>query len=108
MKKGQAKLQVRFEILNLLFRNPQESVKIPSARELADKFDLARCTVALELKKLVEEGYLIVYDKNLQTVRLFTYMPLADFPVKEQEKLMEGIWFSTMTEIFSYLESYSS
>ena len=45
---------------------------------------------------MAEEGYLIVYDKNLQTVRLFTYMPLADFPVKEQEKLMEGIWFSTM------------
>lgn len=59
MKKGESKLQVRFEILNLLFRNPQESIKIPSARELADKFDLARCTVALELKKLAEEGYLI-------------------------------------------------
>ena len=29
---------------------------------------------------VAEEGYLIVYDKNLQTVRLFTYMPLADFP----------------------------
>ncbi len=57
---------------------------------------------------VAEEGYLIVYDKDEETVRLFTHMPLAEFPVREQEKLMEGIWFSTMAEIFSYLESYSS
>ena len=35
-------------------------------------------------------------------------MPLSEFPLSEQEKLMEGIWFSSMMEIFNYLESYSS
>ncbi len=59
MKKGETGLQIRFEILNLLFRNPQMSIKVPSARELAEKFGVARCTAALELKKLSEEGYLI-------------------------------------------------
>ncbi len=57
---------------------------------------------------VAEEGYLIVYDRDLETVNMFTHMPLADFPVDEQEKLMEGIWFPTMAEIFSYLESYTS
>lgn len=57
---------------------------------------------------VAEEGYLIVYDSNKETVNLFTHMPLTEFPVREQERLMEGIWFPTMTEIFSYLESYSS
>lgn len=57
---------------------------------------------------MAEEGYLIVYDRDLETVNMFTHMPLADFPVDEQEKLMEGIWFPTMAEIFSYLESYTS
>ena len=57
---------------------------------------------------VAEEGYLIVYDKKEETVNLFTHMPLAEFPAKEQEKLLAGIWFPTMAEIFSYLESYSS
>ncbi len=57
---------------------------------------------------VAEEGYLIVYDMDKETVNLFTHMPLAEFPIKEQERLMEGIWFPTMAEIFSYLESYSS
>lgn len=57
---------------------------------------------------VAEEGYLIVYDTDQETVNMFTHMPLAEFPVSEQERLMEGIWFPTMAEIFSYLESYSS
>ena len=57
---------------------------------------------------VAEEGYLIVYDKGQETTELFTHMPLAEFPAKEQERLMDGIWFPTMAEIFSYLESYSS
>ena len=57
---------------------------------------------------VAEEGYLIVYDKGKETTDLFTHMPLAEFPEEEQERLMTGIWFPTMAEIFSYLESYSS
>lgn len=57
---------------------------------------------------VAEEGYLIVYDKGEETTDLFTHMPLAEFPAEEQERLMDGIWFPTMAEIFSYLESYSS
>lgn len=57
---------------------------------------------------VAEEGYLIVYDRKREAVSLLTHMPLADFPVEEQEKLMEGLWFPTMAEIFSYLESFTS
>lgn len=57
---------------------------------------------------VAEEGYLIIYDDTRETVNMFTHMPLADFPVEEQERLMEGIWFATMAEVFSYLESYTS
>ena len=28
--------------------------------------------------------------------------------VEEQEKLLEGVWFDTMTDVFHYLESFSS
>ena len=51
---------------------------------------------------------MLVYDDGLATVNLFIHMPLSDFPPVEQERLMEGIWFPTMAEIFSYLESYTS
>ena len=57
---------------------------------------------------IAEEGYLIVYDSDHDTARLFTHMPVTDFPLQEQEKLIHGIWFPTMAAIFSYLESYSS
>ena len=57
---------------------------------------------------VVEEGYLIVYDKKEKEVNLFTHMPVTEFPIVEQEKLLEGIWFPSMAEIFSYLESFSS
>lgn len=57
---------------------------------------------------VAENGYLLVYNHNRVTVSLLTHMPVEEFPESEQERLMEGIWFPTMTAIFSYLESYSS
>ena len=54
-----------------------------------------------------EERYFLVAEGK-ETTDLFTHMPLAEFPEEEQERLMTGIWFPTMAEIFSYLESYSS
>ena len=72
----------------------QEQVEAERARE-------QYCLVA-------ENGYLLVYNHDLVTVSLLTHMPLEEFPETEQERLMEGIWFPTMTAIFSYLESYSS
>lgn len=57
---------------------------------------------------VAEDGYLIVYDNENEMINMFTHMPLTEFPVTEQEKLMEGIWFPTLAAIFSYLESYSS
>lgn len=57
---------------------------------------------------VAEDGFLLVFAKDKDAVCLDTHMPLVEFPEKEQERLMEGIWFSTMMEIFNYLESYSS
>lgn len=57
---------------------------------------------------VAEDGFLLVFAKDRDAVCLDTHMPLSEFPEKEQERLMDGIWFSTMIEIFNYLESYSS
>ena len=58
---------------------------------------------------LVEEsGFLLVFCKDKTTLCLHTHMPVTDFPVSEQERLAEGIWFPTMLDVFQCLESYTS
>lgn len=54
-----AGLRIRFEVINRMYRNPDESVRIPSVRELAARYCLSPSTVSLELKKLVKEGFLV-------------------------------------------------
>ena len=51
-------LKIRHYIMNLIYRHPKESVMIPSSKELAKMFGVARSTVTLELKALVAEHYL--------------------------------------------------
>lgn len=51
-------LKIRHYIMNLIYRHPEESVMIPSSKELAKMFGVARSTVTLELKALVAEHYL--------------------------------------------------
>jgi hypothetical protein len=55
-----------------------------------------------------EDGYLLVLYQDKTTICLYTHMPVMDFPEEERGKLMEGIWFSSMIEVFNYLESYTS
>lgn len=57
---------------------------------------------------VVEDGFLLVFRRDQDKVCLYTHIPITDFPMEEQEKLREGIWFSTMMEVYSYLESYTS
>ena len=65
-------------------------------------------TVKEEYYLVSEDGFLLVFLKDQKTIHLYTHVPLMDFPEKEQEKLREGIWFSSMMEVFQYLESYTS
>ena len=55
-----------------------------------------------------EDGFLLVFGKDMETICLYTHIPLMDFPEREQEKLREGIWFGSMLDVMHYLESYTS
>lgn len=57
---------------------------------------------------VAEDGFLLVFLKDRKTICLYTHMPLMDFSVSEQKRLREGIWFSSMLEVFNYLESCTS
>lgn len=65
-------------------------------------------TVAEEYYLVAEDGFLLVFLKDRKTIYLYTHIPITDFPEKERTRLMAGIWFSSMMEVFNYLESYTS
>jgi len=58
-KMAKVGLQIRFEVMNILNRNPLKQIKLPSAQELADRFGISRRSVTQELKKLIGEGWII-------------------------------------------------
>ena len=57
---------------------------------------------------VAEAGYLMVYSRKRDALYLDTHIPLVEFPETEKERLLDGIWFSSMAEVFQYLESYTS
>ena len=57
---------------------------------------------------LVSEGFLLVFCSDKSTICLYTHIPVTDFPERERARLMEGIWFPSMMDVYHYLESYTS
>lgn len=51
--------KIRHYVMNLILRNGNQSVKIMSSRNLAEKFSVARGTVRAAVEKMVHENYLI-------------------------------------------------
>lgn len=55
-----------------------------------------------------EAGFLLVFCSDKSTICLYTHIPVTDFPERERARLMEGIWFPSMMDVYHYLESYTS
>ena len=77
-------MRVRYYVMNLIYRNSGKSVKIPSSRELAARFGIARSTVQLALEKLVQEKY-IISKQGVATVtnpvKSLIYLPDTKVPL---------------------------
>lgn len=43
-------LRIRFDVINIIYRNPTQPVQLPSAAEFARKFNVSQRTVTRELK----------------------------------------------------------
>ncbi len=54
------------------------------------------------------DGYLAVYDSNTDQVYFETGLKPTDLPADLQEKAKTGISFSSLEELYSFLENYSS
>lgn len=55
-----------------------------------------------------EDGYLLILYQDKDTICLYTHTPVTDFPEEERGKLMDGIWFPSIVEVFNYMESFTS
>ncbi|MCI8661265.1 MAG: hypothetical protein HFG54_13660 [Lachnospiraceae bacterium] len=83
---------------------------VPENLAAANKNQIRHETAAPkgEFYLVSEDGFLLVFGKDKETICLYTHIPLMDFPLKEQERLREGIWFMDMMDVIHYLESYTS
>lgn len=57
---------------------------------------------------IAEEGYLTAYRGDLTSIYEYTQIPLADFPLKQQAMLTQGIFLKTLVDYYDFLETYSS
>lgn len=89
----------------------QESVTLPEASAVISQKEIEPVVETEEEEQyylVSEAGFLLVFAKDQSTVCLYTHIPITDFPEQERQKLMGGIWFANMLDIFHYLESFTS
>lgn len=54
------------------------------------------------------DGYVTVLQSDKKTVYEYTTIRVADLPEEIQEKLKTGIKITSLTEVYGFLENYSS
>ena len=54
------------------------------------------------------DGYVIVYDSDQKTPYEYTSILVEDLPEHVQNQLKKGIKFTSLTQVYGFLENYSS
>ncbi len=54
------------------------------------------------------DGYVIVLDSDKKTVYEYTSILIEDLPEHVQEQLKNGIKFTSLSQVYGFLENYSS
>ena len=103
---GAARYQMREEapVPNTVIET--ESVNEMEGRAAANQVSII--TARSQYFLVSEAGFLLVFCSDKSTVCLYTHIPVTDYPESERVRLMEGIWFSDMMDVYHYLESYTS
>ena len=89
-------------------REPYLAEEAEPAPESGEESEEAGSDLENRYYLVVEDGFLLVFPRDGDRVCMYTHVPITDFPESEQERLRAGIWFSSMLDIFNYLESYTS
>lgn len=54
------------------------------------------------------DGYVIVYESDQKTPYEYTSISVEDLPENVQKQLKGGIKFTSLTQVYGFLENYSS
>jgi len=54
------------------------------------------------------DGYVTVYEADQKTVYEYTTIPVSELPENIQEKLKKGMKVTSLTQVYGFLENYSS
>lgn len=84
-------MRLRYYVMNVIYRNPNRSVRLPSSRELATTFGVARSTVQLALEGLIAEGYLA----SKPGVATFTVPGSISFSLRTEKTPLIGLALGT-------------
>ena len=57
---------------------------------------------------VIKDGYVVVYNSDLKSVRYYTHIEAKDLPEEDRIALIKGIYVNSEEELYSLLESYSS
>ena len=76
--------------------------------EAVTEAEAGRIQTSYEYMVVEEEGYLTVYKKDLETVFLYTDIRMDELTEELQEEIAAGKPFEELTELYDFLESYSS
>lgn len=97
-------MKIRRYILNIIHRNPGESVRIPTMVELSEQFNVSIPTVNKALKALTKDGYII----GRRGIGSFTNPNIREkisYSLEKEKPLIGIILFDGMT---AHFEAYSS
>lgn len=64
--------------------------------------------IAFSYVMVEEEGYLVVYERDMQQIFLETRIPFSRLNEDLQEEVSAGKKFETQEEVYDFLENYSS
>ena len=79
-----------------------------SVTEEETELSISNVYTAYEYMIVEEEGYLLVYMKDLKTVYMYTDIQLLELPDELQEEIHMGKPFWDLEELYAFLENYSS
>ncbi len=78
------------------------------AEETEEKMSVTSVKIPYEYVIVEEEGYLLVYKKDLETVYMYTDIRMEELSEDLQSQIRRGKLFATLEELYNFLENYSS
>jgi hypothetical protein len=94
--------------------NGNESTKIAATEKATDdnrvnsEVEIANMKPAYEYVIVNEGGSLTVYMKDLKTVYMYTDISYGKLSKDLQQEITQGKKFTTLQELYAFLENYSS